>query len=133
MGRTGNKGAAYIASLLFTKEVEEDDYNEGTSGPSRMMFEENGSVAASSMDHLKTEISAWLGTYGFKLKDFSYFDEDGENEMLGGRFETDRNEDADGDPTQLTEKNPKGWLARYSLYVLVSKRVPCPKFGLPTI
>lgn len=133
MGRTRSKGAVYVASLFFTKNIEEDDYNEGAEGHERTMFEESGSVGADSMDNLKTEISAWLGTYGFKFKDFSYFDEEGENEMLGGRFETDRNEDNEGNPIQLTEKNPKGWLARYSLYVLVSKRVPCPKFGLSTI
>jgi hypothetical protein len=130
---TKHKGAAYVASLTFTKSVEEDDYNEGAIGKDRFVFEESGSVAANTVDNLKTEISAWLENYGFKFKDFSFFDEDGENDMLGGRFETDRNEDDEGSEIKLTEKNPRGWLARYSLYVLVSKRMPCPKFGLPTI
>ena len=133
MPRAKAKGAAYVASLMFTKEVEEDDYNEGAQGRQRIMFEEHGSVATDSIDNLKAEISAWLGNYGFKFKDFSWFDEEGENEMLGGRFETDRNEDNEGNSIQLSEENPKGWLARYCLYVLVSKRIACPKFGLPTI
>lgn len=58
MARTRSKGAVYIASLTFTKNVEEDDYNEGAGGRDRTMFEESGSVGADSMDHLKTEISA---------------------------------------------------------------------------
>lgn len=105
-----------LAHVLFTKEVEEDNYFEGCNGKRRLIYDEKLHIQFKDTNDFKNKLADIVTTY-FDI-DKQDFLEYVENEIENNSFDFSQSEDGEGERWAITEEHPNGYYASYNFFVL---------------
>ncbi len=98
-----------IMKVSLYAESQEDDFKEGCS------LQRQIGLSESTICTDFKALSEWLNSFGLDIEDFKRFNKNEEP----NRLIFNRNEDREGNIRELSEKNPKGYLVDYDLYIEV--------------
>lgn len=104
-----------IAHVSFYKDVEKDNWFNGSTGSLQSVYDEKFTVEFSNTDDLKEKLADYI-TMHFDVwhNDFIEFVK---NECENNRFDYAQNENNDGRKIELTEEQPNGYYAMYFFHI----------------
>ncbi|QIA28654.1 hypothetical protein [Phage f2b1] len=112
----------FIATVLFSKDVEKDNYEIGCYGGIHGVMEDTITIEFNNKEDLLNQLASWTASH-FDVTEENFLKHT-ENECEKNRFDYAQGEDEEGNYTMVTEDNPEGYYAMYFYKVKnVSKKV----------